>query len=169
MTGLEFDLLSQEVGWWEGKLDGVREGGEIDLEGGRWSYAGVIRWVRGDEKRSVEYDKALGDYAHKVALECLPISDGEGDVQRDRLRIDTRMKLAGKWDRGRYGEKVEGGGGGGITVIIDKSCGNSVRIGLKDGAGNTAALEVGVGVSGTVLDSGTEPRFSGAEQEKDHA
>jgi len=28
-------------------------------------------------------------------------------VQRDRLRTDVRMKLAGKWDRSRYGEKVE--------------------------------------------------------------
>ncbi len=76
----------------------------------------MIRWVRGDETRSAGYDEALRDYAHKVALECLPIADaafvdidGEAvptDVQRDRLRIDTRMKLAGKWDKIRYGTSV---------------------------------------------------------------
>jgi len=116
-TRLEFDLLSQEAGWWDKKLDEVRETGQVGLEGGRWSYSGVIRWVRGDEARSAKYDEALQDYAHKVALECIPIADtafvlgpdGEmvqTDVARDRLRTDVRLKLAGKWDRTRYGEHV---------------------------------------------------------------
>lgn len=107
VTKLEFDLLSHEEGWWEGKLDEVRESGMIGLEGGRWTNAGAIGWIRGNDERSAEYDLALQDYAHKVAMECLPIADGEGDVQRDRLRTDVRMKLASKWDRSRYGEKVD--------------------------------------------------------------
>jgi len=126
VTRLEFDLLSHEEGWWEGKLDEVRESGMVGLEGGRWTNAGAIGWIRGNDERSAEYDLALQDFAHKVALECLPIADTEfsvgpdgeilrdnlgvpvrTDTQRDRLKTDVRLKLAGKWDRQRYGEHVK--------------------------------------------------------------
>ena len=107
VTRLEFDLLSHEEGWWEGKLDEVRESGMIGLEGGRWTNAGAIGWIRGNDERSAEYDLALQDFAHKVALECLPIADNGEDVARDRLKTDVRLKLAGKWDRQRYGEHVK--------------------------------------------------------------
>ena len=51
------------------------------------------------ELTGVELDD---DALERVRLAALP-----NDVQRDKLRIDTRLKLASKWDRERYGEKVE--------------------------------------------------------------
>ncbi len=128
-TRIEFDLLAQDAGWWEGKLNEVRETGMIGLEAGRWTYAGAIGWIRADAARAAEYEKALQDHAHKIALECLTIADtteigtetktrivGEvttteittGDMLGHRkLKIDTRLKLASKWDRQRYGEQVK--------------------------------------------------------------
>ncbi len=55
------------------------------------------------------YDAALKVRAADLALEALEISDGGAveEVGRDKLRVDTRLKLAGKWDRARYGEAVK--------------------------------------------------------------
>ncbi len=126
---IEFDFLSQDSGWWDSKLNEVRETGMIGLESGRWTYAGAIGWIRADAARAAEYEKALQDHAHKIALECIGIADttqvgtetktrivGEvvttettvGDMLGHRkLKIDTRLKLASKWDRQRYGEHVK--------------------------------------------------------------
>lgn len=54
-----------------------------------------------------------------IALECLSIADSPNqtvnpetleievrDTQRDRLRVETRLKLLAKWDPKRYGDKV---------------------------------------------------------------
>jgi hypothetical protein len=46
-----------------------------------------------------------------IALEALRIADDkEGEHQRDRLRVDTRLKLLAKWDPKRYGDKLQVGG-----------------------------------------------------------
>jgi hypothetical protein len=62
------------------------------------------------------YDAALKVRADELAHEALAISDEQcevtteagktydPEVPRDKLRIDTRLKLASKWDRRRYGE-----------------------------------------------------------------
>ena len=36
--------------------------------------------------------------------EAVEIADGGEDVARDRLRVDTRFKVAAKWNKERYGE-----------------------------------------------------------------
>ena len=48
-----------------------------------------------------------------IAGECLEIADKTTveDVQRDRLRVETRLKLLAKWDPKRYGDKVALTGG----------------------------------------------------------
>ena len=65
------------------------------------------------------YDAALKVRADQLAHEALTISDEQAEVEkedgstydpqvpRDKLRVDTRLKLAGKWDRERYGDKTE--------------------------------------------------------------
>ena len=76
------------------------------------------------------YDTALRLRADDLAHDALAVSEGpprqavnaEGDpllddagqpvivapdVARDKLRVDTKLKLAGKWDRDRYGEKTD--------------------------------------------------------------
>ena len=126
VTKLEFDLLSHEEGWWEGKLDEVRGSGMVGLEGGRWAIEGVLGWLAQNPERRVEYDVALQDFAHKVALECLVITDNvemgierttraDGSVETKecdmlghrKLKADMRMKLAAVWDRPRYGSHVK--------------------------------------------------------------
>jgi len=65
------------------------------------------------------YDAALKVRTDDLAHEALAIADeqcevvkenGETydpDVGRDKLRVDTRLKLAAKWDRKRYGEEAD--------------------------------------------------------------
>lgn len=65
------------------------------------------------------YDTALKVRADNLAHEALSISDEQNevvkengqtfdpDVPRDKLRIDTRLKIASKWDRSRYGDKQD--------------------------------------------------------------
>lgn len=75
----------------------------------------VRRWQREDPA----LESAIADarvIGHDViAADCLTIADksasdsGEGGavhVQRDRLRVDTRLKLLAKWDPKRYGEQA---------------------------------------------------------------
>lgn len=106
------------------------------------------------------YEAALKVRADEIAHEALAISDEQAevekkdgttydpDVARDKLRIETRLKLAEKWDRARYGSKDNGPAGGGITVVVDRSCGGTVEI--------TAG-----GVSARVLPPGTEASAAG--------
>lgn len=86
------------------------------------------------------YDAALKARADDLAHEALAIADEQSevvkengqtydpDVPRDKLRVDTRLKLASQWDRARYGAKDTGPAGGGITVVVDRSCGGKVEI-----------------------------------------
>ena len=108
------------------------------------------------------YEAALKAIADDIAQEALAISDEQRevvrpdgskfdpDVLRDKLRVDTRMRIAEKWDRERYGQKSDIGAGG-ITVLVDRSCGGAVAI----QAGESRVL-VGGGVAGERKVSGTE-------------
>ncbi len=105
------ETLNADPGWWSVVLDEVREYGDPrGLVGSHaWSYGAFIGWVRGDERRSGEYDQALRDYGHRAVMETIPIADGATpeDVGVAKERIRARQWVAGKWDRGRYGEKVD--------------------------------------------------------------
>lgn len=95
------------------------------------------RWFM--ERHADLFDAAAKVRADELAQEALAISDEQEevvkkdgttfdpDVPRDKLRVDTRLRLAEKWDRARYGSK-DSGPVGGITVIVDRSCGGTVEI-----------------------------------------
>lgn len=55
------------------------------------------------------YDAALRVRADQLAHEALDRADGADaeTVGPAKLQVDTRLKLAGKWDRARYGEMVK--------------------------------------------------------------
>ena len=55
------------------------------------------------------YDAALKVRADQLAHEALERADGADaeSVGPAKLQVDTRLKLAGKWDRARYGEVVK--------------------------------------------------------------
>ena len=72
-------------------------------------YGRLAEWIVEDRERSTKYNAALAIWADSIAQECVSIADGgiEGESHhRDKLRIDTRLKLASKWDRNRYGDQV---------------------------------------------------------------
>ena len=85
------------------------------------TYADLWRWITEDEERYLDYQKALVGTADDLAHQSLQISDeadeDEVNVAAKKLRVETRMKLAGKWDRHRYGENMEMKVTGSVSLI----------------------------------------------------
>ena len=85
-----------------------------------------IKWISDDEKRLEEYEGALRIRADELVYEAVERAegvvgpDGElSEVARDKLVIDTNLKVAAMWDRNKYGgEKTTGGAG--INIIINR-------------------------------------------------
>ena len=72
------------------------------------SQATILRW----RKRYPELDEAIprarAEGAHTLAEQCLDIADNDDlDPQDRRVRIDTRLRLIGKWNARAYGDKLE--------------------------------------------------------------
>jgi len=71
------------------------------------SYEDFLRWVKRDPMRHERFKEAQESRTEFIAGEILEIADAEDsieDVQRSRLKIDTRKWLMGAWNRKRYGE-----------------------------------------------------------------
>lgn len=106
-----------------------------------WPYSLVARWIAEDDKRREKYEFALKLKADVLAQEAVGIADtvkrgvirktdpdgGVTETEEDmlahrKLQIDTRLKLAARWDRARYGEHVDvrhsGAVGGGLTIVL---------------------------------------------------
>lgn len=85
------------------------------------------RWFM--EKHSDLFDAAAKVRADELVNGAL--ADAEAatpdDVSAKKLNVDTKLRVAEKWDRSRYGSK-DIGPAGGMTVIVDRSCGGSVAI-----------------------------------------
>lgn len=71
----------------------------------------VYDWLKVDEIFSERFHAARARGVHALAEQCLEISDEPAidavDVSHKRLRIDTRLRLAGKWLPKAYGDKVD--------------------------------------------------------------
>jgi len=95
-------------------------------DAGMPAYSAVRRWERDNQEFQALSTRAREIGCHKLADECLDIADdgrndwmerhGEEDagwvangehIQRSRLRIDTRMRLLGKWLPKVYGDKLD--------------------------------------------------------------
>jgi hypothetical protein len=70
---------------------------------------------------------------HFLAGDCLRISDDPGlEPQDKRVRIDTRLRLIGKWNAKEYGDKIAHVGGDDSDQPIQHSV--SVKfVGTKPG------------------------------------
>lgn len=115
-------------------------------------YGKVAAWLIDDPARAEKYATALRLSADALAAEALEIADtteagtrvketadGTETVTEDmlghrKLRIETRLKLASKWDRARYGDSLQvqhsgetvvrltfGGGGPVVPALVGES------------------------------------------------
>ena len=70
----------------------------------------VYDWLEEDEDFAARFHAARARGVHALAEECLTIADEEAsdavDVAHKRVRIDTRLRLAGKWLPSIYGDKT---------------------------------------------------------------
>jgi hypothetical protein len=72
------------------------------------SYMAVWRWEKANEefRELSAYAREIG--THHIADDCLNIADDPTlEPQDKRVRIDTRLRLIGKWNAKRYGDAVQ--------------------------------------------------------------
>lgn len=79
----------------------------------------VRQWSDHDAQLAVELARARERGYDQIAQDTLAIADGllpvvtpkgltlQSDTQRDKLRVETRLRVLAKWDPKRYGEAVQ--------------------------------------------------------------
>lgn len=103
----------------------VAEGEPLKEIADAWNvpYGRLAKWIATDPHRLAEFEAALATWADAEAQSCIGIADDADpdDIAHAKLRIDTRLRLAEKWNRKRYGQKGEAGGDvGGLTIVIQQ-------------------------------------------------
>ncbi len=90
-------------------------------------YARFLKWVMADPSRKNRYYEAQETASEVVSTECIEIADATDspmeDVQRSKLRIDTRRFLVGVWNRKRFGEvkQIELNGGINLRTVLEQA------------------------------------------------
>ena len=72
-----------------------------------FDYTQLLRWIHRDPQRKSRYYEAQEIGSEMIAAEILEIADAVDnmeDVQRSKLRIDSRQFLIKTWNRKRYGD-----------------------------------------------------------------
>lgn len=76
-------------------------------------YRTVYDWMEGKPAFSASIARAREEGFDIIASDCLSIADsspyaddGPVVVARDKLKVETRLKLLAKWDPKRYGERI---------------------------------------------------------------
>ena len=72
-----------------------------------FDYPQLLRWIHKDPQRKSRYYEAQEIGSEMIAAEILEIADAVDsveDVQRSKLRIDSRQFLIKTWNRKRYGD-----------------------------------------------------------------
>jgi len=71
-------------------------------------YGRVLAWLMADAARYGVYEKALEVASHALVAETIGIADSDSpSTQRDRLRVETRFRVAKHHAPDRYGEKLQ--------------------------------------------------------------
>lgn len=103
----------------------------------------VLNWVRADAERSAGYDRAQAVSAEIYVQECVPIADElDVDPQQKKVRIDTRLKIAGKWDKRKYGEQS------GVSINL----GSNSLVAILSGMGSAPAIAEQDAIEGEVVE-----------------
>ena len=92
-----------------------------------WPYTYVARWIANDPQRNEALEnvfKIRAEDLHEESLEIADEAKGAKDgtgVASAKLRVDTRMKLAQRWNRAKYGEQpnlqINAQGGSLISIL----------------------------------------------------
>lgn len=81
----------------------------------------LAEWITEDRERSEQYANALRIASEQLALESIRIADDvipeAGAVQKAKLQVDTRLKIASKLAREKFGEAVEHRHTGSVSLI----------------------------------------------------
>lgn len=80
----------------------------------------VYDWMEAHPDVAVAIARARVKGFDAIAEETLAIADGPkscDDVQRDKLRVETRLKLLAKWDPKRYGDRIDLNHSGELKVV----------------------------------------------------
>ena len=87
--------------------------------------AEFLKWIKKDKTRYAEFKESqelAAEFLVYAALKAANGNDSLNDSNRDKLIVDTSLKIAGAWSPKRYGKEqgmLSGGiGGGGITINI---------------------------------------------------
>ncbi len=92
----------------------------LDKDPRGYESAVYIDWIKKDPQRTSRYENAQLLFAEQLGAEIIEISDAEDsaeDVQRSKLRIDSRKWLMGVYNKRRYGETKTIEMGGSISII----------------------------------------------------
>lgn len=85
----------------------------------------VYLWMEDDQRFATQLREARARGVHALAEECLAIADEPAkdavEVAHKRVRIDTRLRLAGKWLPAIYGERVDVNHSGEVVTRHDLS------------------------------------------------
>lgn len=87
----------------------------------------VYEWIEADPEFGRRFRAARARGVHALAEECVTIADepvAKDDsvaVANKRVRIDTRLRLAGKWLSSEYGDKLDVNHSGEVTTRHDLS------------------------------------------------
>ncbi len=85
----------------------------------------VYEWLEADAEFAGRFRAARARGVHALAEDCLDIADGPAldavAVANKRVRIDTRLRLAGKWLPSIYGDKIDLNHGGEVVHRHDLS------------------------------------------------
>jgi hypothetical protein len=71
----------------------------------------VYEWIESDADFAARFRVARAQGVHALVDQCLEIADEKAEdavqVANKRVRIDTRLRLAGKWLPKDYGDKID--------------------------------------------------------------
>ena len=85
----------------------------------------VRNWMAKDKELSRDIARAREDgesaIAHRLRLTARGQGDSSGDVQRDKLIVDTDLKLLAKFNPKRWGDKVETVHSGELVHKVERS------------------------------------------------
>jgi hypothetical protein len=106
------ELVRGDAEWWPGFCAALAEDGQGALQAETrqrgWSWGALWKFIVDSPEVRRDYQSALEAYSQDKALETVGIADGASaeEVAVAKLRVETRFKLAGKVDRGRWGDQV---------------------------------------------------------------